>query len=120
MENNNDNPALSSILDSVIRKFKGREQEGLVKYNTTMDRGDLSLIDWLVHLQEEMMDAVLYVEKLKQEIHYTEEVDPDMIINRPHLEFRDDTWDQSCTCPDCNCRSFYPGDIKDCKFDKTQ
>jgi hypothetical protein len=40
----------------------------MLKYNTTLDRTDLSTLDWLTHLQEELMDAVLYVEKLKKEI----------------------------------------------------
>jgi len=33
-----------------------------------MDRNDLSTIQWLNHLQEELMDAIIYVEKLKGEI----------------------------------------------------
>jgi len=35
-----------------------------------MERNDLSLEEWLVHLQEEMMDACVYLEKIKQEIQY--------------------------------------------------
>ena len=42
-----------------------------------MERNDLSLVEWLQHLQEELMDACVYVEKLKQEIHYTDKIDPD-------------------------------------------
>lgn len=89
MENNENTYSRSRILDRIVDRFEDREKEGLVNYGTTMDRDDLSIIDWLVHLQEEIMDAVLYLEKLKQEIHYTEEVEPDMVINRPHLEYRD-------------------------------
>jgi hypothetical protein len=33
-----------------------------------MERDDLSLDEWLTHLQEELMDATLYIEKLKTEI----------------------------------------------------
>ena len=57
-----------SIVDSVIESFKGRSTSGIKKYNTTLDRTDLSLLDWLTHLQEELMDATLYVERLKKEI----------------------------------------------------
>ncbi len=32
-----------------------------------MERGDLSTIEWLVHLQEELMDAAVYVERLIKE-----------------------------------------------------
>lgn len=89
MENTKDNHSNSRILDSVMDRFKSREAKGLVTYGTTMDRNDLSIIEWAQHLQEELMDAVLYLEKFKQEIHYTEEVNPDQrIINIPHLEFR--------------------------------
>jgi len=57
-----------SIVNSVIESFKGRSTSGIKKYNTTLDRTDLSPLDWLTHLQEELMDATLYVERLKKEI----------------------------------------------------
>lgn len=56
-----------TIVKSVVDKYKQRSEVGIKKYNKTMDRDDLSLLDWLTHLQEELMDATLYVEKLKQE-----------------------------------------------------
>ena len=57
-----------SIVSSVIESFKERSTSGIRKYNTTLDRTDLSPLDWLTHLQEELMDATLYVERLKKEI----------------------------------------------------
>jgi len=33
-----------------------------------MERGDLDLLAWLQHLQEELMDAAVYVERLMQEV----------------------------------------------------
>ena len=57
-----------TIVEDVINKFRKRSEAGMLKYNTTLDRTDLSTLDWLTHLQEELMDAVLYVEKLKKEI----------------------------------------------------
>lgn len=36
----------------------------LKKYGKTLERNDLSEEDWLIHLQEELMDASLYIEKL--------------------------------------------------------
>ena len=62
------NMVQDSIVDSVIESFKGRSTSGIKKYNTTLDRTDLSPLDWLTHLQEELMDAILYVERLKKEI----------------------------------------------------
>jgi hypothetical protein len=37
------------------------------KYGTDLDRKDLLLKDWIIHAQEELMDAILYLEKLKIE-----------------------------------------------------
>jgi len=56
---------MSKIEEQVIAKIRERAEVGLNKYGVTMDRDDLKLIDWLTHLQEELMDATVYVEKLK-------------------------------------------------------
>lgn len=55
-----------TIVESVIEKYKERSETGIRKYGTTLDRNDLNLSQWLTHLQEELMDATLYVEKLKK------------------------------------------------------
>ena len=55
-------------VQAVKEKFEERSQTGIRKYNTTLEREDLSLLDWLTHLQEELMDATLYVERLKAEV----------------------------------------------------
>ena len=52
------------IVESVIKKYNKRSQTGIEKYNTTMDREDLSTLDWLRHAQEEAMDLSIYLEKL--------------------------------------------------------
>ena len=52
-------------VQAVKEKFEERSQTGIRKYNTTLEREDLSFLDWLTHLQEELMDATLYVERLK-------------------------------------------------------
>jgi len=54
-----------TILESLLTKFRQRSEVGQRKYNTTLDRKDLSYEQWLNHLQEELMDACLYVEKIK-------------------------------------------------------
>ena len=59
------------ILLKVLSKYYERSQLGIKKYGRTLDRDDLSLIDWLNHLQEELMDATLYIEKLKDEARKT-------------------------------------------------
>ena len=55
------------IVKKVIKAFKKRSERGLEKYRTTLDRNDLTNLEWLQHLQEELMDATLYIEKLKDE-----------------------------------------------------
>lgn len=57
-----------SIVDSVVQKFQERSEVGIKKYNNTLDRNDLCLVEWLNHLQEELMDATLYIQKLKEEV----------------------------------------------------
>ena len=54
------------IVSAVIRKMYQRSQVGIKKYGTTMDRNDLSYAEWLTHLQEELMDSIIYLEKLKK------------------------------------------------------
>ena len=61
------------IVKKVMAKFYERSQVGINKYGTTLDRDDLSLTDWLNHLQEELMDATCYIEKLKQDVKFIEQ-----------------------------------------------
>ena len=53
------------IVDSVIESFKERSKTGIDKYGTTLGRDDLSFLEWLNHLQEELQDAILYAERMK-------------------------------------------------------
>ena len=55
-----------SVVDSVIDQFIDRAQFGKVKYNTDLDRDDLSVPQWIEHAQQELMDGILYLEKLKK------------------------------------------------------
>lgn len=57
-----------SIVDSIVDKFINRAAFGKAKYNNDLDRNDLNVIEWINHFQEELMDGILYVEKLKNEI----------------------------------------------------
>jgi hypothetical protein len=55
------------IVLRVLARFNERSQVGINKYNTTLERADLDTLEWLTHAQEEAMDFVLYLEKLKDE-----------------------------------------------------
>jgi hypothetical protein len=57
-----------AITDAVVVQLRTRAEKGKSKYGTTMERDDLTLMQWLQHLQEELMDAAVYVEKLKGEV----------------------------------------------------
>ena len=63
-----ESPTSDSIVNSVIDSFVKRSNLGLKKYGTTLDRTDLNVLDWIQHAQEEHMDAILYLEKLKTEL----------------------------------------------------
>ena len=62
------------IIDRVIEKIKNRSDVGFKKYGVTLKDDNQSLDIWLTHIQEELMDAVNYIEKVKDIL--------------PHLEFR--------------------------------
>jgi hypothetical protein len=53
----------SKLLQSVIDDLESREQRGIAKYNTTMDRSDLTHKEWLQHAYEEALDMALYLKK---------------------------------------------------------
>ena len=55
---------MSKIEDSVCKKILDRAKVGKEKYGVTMERGDLNFKEWMTHLQEELMDAIVYIEKV--------------------------------------------------------
>jgi hypothetical protein len=55
---------MSSIENKVCIKILDRAEVGEKKYGTTMERTDLSTIDWVKHAQEEAMDLAVYLEKI--------------------------------------------------------
>ena len=57
-----------SVVDTILNKFVDRAEMGFTKYSNTLDRKDLSKLEWINHAQEELMDGILYLERLKQEI----------------------------------------------------
>lgn len=58
---------MSKYEEQVIKKIRERAEVGKNKYGVTMERTDLNTLEWLVHLQEELMDAAVYVERLLDE-----------------------------------------------------
>jgi hypothetical protein len=72
------------IVLKVMTKFYDRSQRGIEKYGTMLTRTDLDFIDWVTHLQEEMLDAALYCERLKHEYKKNQK---DAIINLMNSEY---------------------------------
>ena len=58
---------LDSVVKSILHKFADRADFGKKKYGTDLDRTDLKTMDWINHAQEELMDGILYLEKLKKD-----------------------------------------------------
>ena len=51
-------------VSAVVQKLFSRSRVGLEKYGCSTDAAGLSKMEWLQHLQEELMDACVYIETL--------------------------------------------------------
>lgn len=85
------------IIEQVVNKIKSRSDVGFKKYGVTLADDDQPLDAWLQHLQEELMDAVNYLEKARMVLR--DEIEECYIKDKtsdfPHKEV-----------------SMYPGDIE--------
>lgn len=64
---------MSAIEDRVCRKITERAARGVVKYGVTMERTELTMLDWLRHAQEEAMDTAIYLERIIRDIEKAKE-----------------------------------------------
>ncbi len=67
------------VVERVVDKFVDRSDVGFEKYKITLDKDPSDMFIWMNHLQEELMDAVLYLQKLKE--NTTEELQEAMLKN---------------------------------------
>jgi len=65
------------VVERVVNKFVSRSDVGFAKYGVTLEDDKSNIFAWVNHLQEELMDAVLYLQKLKEET--TEELQQALI-----------------------------------------
>lgn len=68
---NKNYPGLSlpdNNVEEIIKYFRDRAEFGLEKYGVTSERDDIDTLGWIQHLTEELMDALVYVNRLKKEI----------------------------------------------------
>lgn len=66
----------------VVGKYIARAKAGKQKYGTDTERTDLEFWDWLNHLQEELMDATIYIQRLKRDIE-----EPGRLEEQMELDF---------------------------------
>jgi len=57
-----------SVVEAVREDLLKRSQVGIKKYGVTLDRNDLSLIDWLQNAYEECLDQANYLKKTIMEL----------------------------------------------------
>ena len=85
------------IIKNVIEKIKKRSDVGFKKYGVTLKDDDQPLDAWLNHIQEELMDAVNYIEKtrmsLREEIEECYIRDSQSLSKYPESNF----WTQDTT-----------------------
>ncbi len=65
------------VVHRVVQKFVSRSDIGFAKYGVTLEQDPSRMFEWLNHLQEELMDAVLYLQKAKEV--YTTDLQEDLL-----------------------------------------
>ena len=79
------------IINRVIEKIQKRAEAGYKKYGVGLDKDEQSLDTWLNHLQEELMDAANYIEKIRAVL-----IEEDKKISKyPESSWTSDTTDQN-------------------------
>ena len=73
------------VVHRVVQKFVSRSDIGFAKYGVTLEQDPSKMFEWLNHLQEELMDAVLYLQKAKEV--YSTDLEEDLLMD---LEVRDE------------------------------
>ena len=65
------------VVQRVVQKFVSRSDIGFAKYGVTLEQDPSKMFEWLNNLQEELMDAVLYLQKAKEV--YTTNLQEDLL-----------------------------------------
>ena len=55
-------------VNEICNEFELRACHGFDKYGVTTERTDLDLMQWIQHLKEELMDAVVYIHRIQKEL----------------------------------------------------
>jgi len=59
---------MSKVEEQVAQEILDRAEHGLAKYSVTVQRTDLTSLEWVQHAKEEAMDLVVYLERVKQRL----------------------------------------------------
>lgn len=63
---------LKDVSDPIVENVKNlltvRSKVGIAKYDTTLYDSKLTTLQWLQHLQEELLDGACYIERLKKDL----------------------------------------------------
>lgn len=64
---------VGSVMDNNVKRvqelLQTRMEVGYKKYGVTTERTDLTTEEWLQHLQEELLDAAVYIQVLKGKLN---------------------------------------------------
>jgi len=60
-------PPADPLVERVIARMRSRSDRGMVEYGISLE-DDVSGRDWITETQEELGDAMIYLEKLRSEI----------------------------------------------------
>jgi len=75
------------IIQQVINKIQSRSDVGFKKYGVTLYDDNQPLDTWLNHIQEELMDAVNYIEKARMSLR--EEIEECYLQDVKNIEVTD-------------------------------
>lgn len=82
------------VVEAVVAKFVSRSDVGFAKYGKTLRDDKSDLFAWANHLQEELMDAVLYMQRLKEELT---DLEQECMIKRVEVNY------ELVSARNCNC-----------------
>ena len=54
-------------VNEICQEFDVRSIHGYDKYGVTTERTDIDFEQWIQHLKEELMDAVVYIHRIQKE-----------------------------------------------------
>lgn len=64
---------IDTIVEDVINDLLSRSKRGITKYGVTLDRDDLTVLEWHQHHYEELLDAALYTKRIIEELKKQQE-----------------------------------------------